>query len=76
MPAEDRYYPSPTTIQRLAIPPAVALAHIAERSRRHHTKILSGYRPDGDLSPYVLTRDRIVCRYRAGEADRAYIAPV
>jgi hypothetical protein len=76
MPAEDRHYESPTTIQRLAIPPAVALPHIAGRPRHHNTKILPGYRADVELSPHVLAKGRTVRRYRAGEAYRAYIAPV
>jgi translation initiation factor IF-1 len=49
----------------------VILAHIAGRLRRHHIKILPGDRVDVELSPYDLTKGRIVYRYRAGEARRA-----
>lgn len=48
----------------------VILAHIAGRLRRHHIKILPGDRVDVELSPYDLTKGRIVYRYRAGEARR------
>ena len=44
------------------------LAHIAGRLRRHHIKILPGDRVDLEISPYDLTKGRIVYRYRAGEA--------
>jgi translation initiation factor IF-1 len=49
----------------------VVLAHIAGRLRRHHIKILPGDRVDVELSPYDLTKGRIVYRYRAGEARRS-----
>jgi translation initiation factor IF-1 len=48
----------------------VILAHIAGRLRRHHIKILPGDNVDVELSPYDLTKGRIVYRYRAGEARR------
>ncbi len=47
------------------------LAHIAGRLRRHRIKILPGDRVDLEMSPYDLTKGRIVYRYRAGEARRA-----
>jgi translation initiation factor IF-1 len=47
------------------------LAHIAGRLRRHHIKILPGDRVDVEISPYDLTKGRIVYRYRAGEARRS-----
>ncbi len=46
------------------------LAHIAGRLRRHHIKIVLGDRVDLELSPYDLTKGRIVYRYRAGEARK------
>jgi translation initiation factor IF-1 len=46
------------------------LAHIAGRLRRHRIKILPGDRVDVEISPYDLTKGRIVYRYRAGEARR------
>ena len=46
------------------------LAHIAGRLRRHHIKILPGDRVDLEMSPYDLTKARIVYRYRMGEARR------
>jgi translation initiation factor IF-1 len=48
----------------------VILAHIAGRLRRHRIKILPGDRVDVEISPYDLTKGRIVYRYRAGEARR------
>ncbi|HTA37521.1 MAG TPA: translation initiation factor IF-1 [Candidatus Acidoferrales bacterium] len=47
------------------------LAHIAGRLRRHRIKILLGDRVEVEMSPYDLTKARIVYRYRAGEARRA-----
>ena len=47
------------------------LAHIAGRLRRHRIKILPGDRVELEMSPYDLTKGRIVYRYRAGEARRA-----
>ncbi len=47
------------------------LAHIAGRLRRHRIKILPGDRVDLEMSPYDLTKGRIVYRYRAGEARRS-----
>src|SRR5271165_1160213 len=47
------------------------LAHIAGRLRRHRIKILPGDRVDVEMSPYDLTKGRIVYRYRAGEARRS-----
>jgi translation initiation factor IF-1 len=46
------------------------LAHIAGRLRRHHIKILPGDRVELEMSPYDLTKGRIVYRYRSGEARR------
>lgn len=46
------------------------LAHIAGRLRRHRIKILPGDRVDVEISPYDLTKGRIVYRYRAGEPRR------
>jgi len=48
----------------------VVLAHIAGRLRRHRIKILPGDRVDIEISPYDLTKGRIVYRYRAGEERR------
>jgi translation initiation factor IF-1 len=47
------------------------LAHIAGRMRRHRIRILPGDRVDVELSPYDLTKGRIVYRHRAGEERRA-----
>jgi translation initiation factor IF-1 len=49
----------------------MVLAHIAGRLRRHRIKILLGDRVDLEMSPYDLTKGRIVYRYRAGEARRS-----
>lgn len=48
----------------------IVLGHIAGRLRRHRIRILPGDRVDVELSPYDLTKGRIVYRYRAGEARR------
>jgi len=48
----------------------IVLAHIAGRLRRHHIKILPGDNVDVEISPYDLSKGRIVYRYRAGEARR------
>ena len=50
------------------------LAHIAGRLRRHHIKLLLGDRVELEISPYDLTKGRIVYRYRAGEARRSGMA--
>ncbi len=52
------------------------LAHIAGRLRRHHIKLLFGDRVELEISPYDLTKGRIIYRYRAGEARRSTSAPV
>jgi translation initiation factor IF-1 len=46
------------------------LAHIAGRMRRHRIRILPGDRVDIELSPYDLTKGRIVYRHRAGDDQR------
>jgi translation initiation factor IF-1 len=48
----------------------IVLGHIAGRLRRHRIRILPGDRVDLELSPYDLTKGRIVYRYRAGEERR------
>jgi translation initiation factor IF-1 len=44
-----------------------ALAYTAGRMRRHRIRILLGDRIKLELSPYDLTRGRIVYRFRAAE---------
>ena len=39
--------------------------------RRHRIRILPGDRVDIEISPYDLTKGRIVYRHRAGEERRA-----
>jgi translation initiation factor IF-1 len=46
------------------------LAHLAGRLRRHRIKILLGDRVECEMSPYDLSKARIVYRYRAGESRR------
>jgi translation initiation factor IF-1 len=46
------------------------LAHIAGRMRRHRIRILPGDKVDVELSPYDLTKGRIVYRHRGGEDRR------
>ena len=43
------------------------LAHIAGRLRRHRIRILPGDRVDLEMSPYDLSKGRIIYRYRSGE---------
>ncbi|HUZ50656.1 MAG TPA: translation initiation factor IF-1 [Candidatus Dormibacteraeota bacterium] len=63
-------YPSATFAVELENGHTV-LAHIAGRLRRHRIKILMGDRVDLEMSPYDLSKARIVYRYRAGEARRS-----
>ncbi|MEO9169852.1 MAG: translation initiation factor IF-1 [Candidatus Baltobacteraceae bacterium] len=63
-------YPSTTFAVELENGHTV-LAHLAGRLRRHRIKILLGDRVDLEMSPYDLTKGRIVYRYRAGEARRS-----
>jgi len=62
-------YPSTTFAVELENGHTV-LAHLAGRLRRHRIKILLGDRVDLEMSPYDLSKARIVYRYRAGEARR------
>jgi translation initiation factor IF-1 len=63
-------YPSTTFAVELENGHSV-LAHIAGRLRRHHIKLLLGDRVELEISPYDLTKGRIIYRYRAGEARRS-----
>ena len=56
-------YPSATFAVELENGHTV-LAHIAGRLRRHRIKILLGDRVDLEMSPYDLTKGRIVYRAR------------
>ena len=40
----------------------VVLAHISGRMRKHYIRILTGDRVTDELTPYVLTKGRIVFR--------------
>jgi translation initiation factor IF-1 len=64
-------YPSTTFAVELENGHTV-LAHIAGRLRRHRIKLLLGDRVELEMSPYDLTKARIVYRYRAGEARRSH----
>lgn len=64
-------YPSTTFAVELENGHTV-LAHIAGRLRRHRIKLLLGDRVELEMSPYDLTKARIVYRYRAGEARRPH----
>lgn len=44
------------------------LCHLAGRMRKFRVRILPGDRVKVELTPYDLTKGRIVYRYRAGEA--------
>ncbi len=63
-------YPSTTFAVELENGHTV-LAHIAGRLRRHRIKLLLGDRVELEMSPYDLTKARIVYRYHAGEARRS-----
>jgi translation initiation factor IF-1 len=43
----------------------VILAHVSGKMRMHYVKLLSGDRVAVELSPYDLTKGRIVLRYRS-----------
>jgi len=40
------------------------LAHISGKMRQHYIRILPGDKVTVELSPYDLTRGRIVCRFK------------
>ncbi len=42
------------------------LAHLSGRMRKHYIRVLLGDRVKAELSPYDLTRGRIVFRYKKG----------
>jgi translation initiation factor IF-1 len=63
-------YPSTTFAVELENGHTV-LAHIAGRLRRHRIKLLLGDRVELEMSPYDLTKARIVYRYHAGESRRS-----
>ena len=66
----EQIFPSTTFAVKLENGHTI-LGHIAGRLRRHHIKLLPGDRVDIEVSPYDLTKGRIVYRYRAGEARRS-----
>ncbi len=43
---------------------SVVMAHISGRMRRNHIRVLPGDEVDVELSPYDLTRGRVVYRYK------------
>ena len=45
----------------------IVLGHISGKMRMHYIKILPGDRVALELSPYDLTRGRIVLRYKEGQ---------
>ncbi|MBN1178200.1 MAG: translation initiation factor IF-1 [Anaerolineae bacterium] len=46
------------------------LAYLSGKMRRYYIRILLGDRVKVELSPYDLTRGRIVYRYKRGAGDR------
>ena len=47
----------------------VITAHISGKMRMHYIKILPGDRVKLEMSPYDLTKGRIIYRYRPGETS-------
>ena len=55
----------PNAMFRVEIPQGkIVLAHISGKMRMHYIKILPGDKVKLELSPYDLTRGRIVYRYK------------
>jgi len=48
----------------LADKSSVVIAHISGRMRRNHIRVLPGDEVDVEMSPYDLTRGRLVYRYK------------
>ena len=48
----------------LADKSSVVIAHISGRMRRNHIRVLPGDDVDVEMSPYDLTRGRLVYRYK------------
>ena len=51
------------------------LAYLSGRMRRHYIRILLGDRVRVELSPYDLSRGRIVYRYKRSSGEREQEAP-
>ena len=51
----------------------VVLAHVSGKMRMHFIRILPGDKVTVELSPYDLTRGRIVYRYKRGAAVAAQL---
>ncbi len=55
----------PGTMFRVEVPgPALILAHISGKMRKHYIKIVPGDRVKMEMSPYDLTKGRITFRER------------
>lgn len=50
----------------------IVLAYLSGKMRRYYIRILLGDRVRVELSPYDLTRGRIVYRYKKGQGNRAF----
>ncbi len=62
--------PLPNAMFRVELPNGhKVLAHISGKMRMHYIKILPGDKVILELSPYDLSRGRIVYRVREGEKD-------
>ena len=48
----------------------LVLAHVSGKMRMHYIKLLPGDRVAVELSPYDLTKGRIVSRYDAARSER------
>lgn len=49
----------------------LVLAHVSGKMRMHYIKLLPGDRVAVEMSPYDLTKGRIVSRYDANRPERA-----
>ena len=62
--------PLPNAMFRVALDNGhKVLAHISGKMRKHYIRILPGDKVKVELSPYDLTRGRIVYRYKIGRAS-------
>jgi len=52
----------------------LVLAHVSGKMRMHYIKLLPGDRVAVELSPYDLTKGRIISRYDSNRVERAPVS--
>jgi translation initiation factor IF-1 len=65
----EKALPNATFQVRLAEGNHVVLAHVSGKMRMHYIKLLPGDKVALELSPYDLTKGRIISRYKAGQGS-------